>query len=68
VQPDDPRSIMRAFAVLLQGQDNEDAGRIDSALNAYSRAVEMAEHDAKSDPALAWAIQHRVERAKRKSS
>jgi tetratricopeptide (TPR) repeat protein len=66
VRPDDPRSIMRAFAVLLQGQDSEDAGRIDSALNAYSHALEMAEHDAKSDPELAWAIRQKVERARRK--
>lgn len=65
VQPDDPRSVMRAMAMLVQGQEYEDAQRMEQAAKAYRYALETAEHDAKSDSALVWAIRQKAGRAGR---
>ncbi len=68
VQLDDPRSVMRALAMLLQGQEYEDARHYDSALEAYQHSLDIAEHDVKTDAALVWAIRQKAGRARSKSA
>ncbi len=57
---DDPRSVMRALAMLLQAHDNEQIGRADAAQQAYRHALDIAEHDSKTDVALVWAIRQKA--------
>jgi len=66
IKLDDPRSIMRALAMLLQGQEDEDAGRADQAQQNYRHALDIAEHDARSDAALVWAIRQKVGKTQRR--
>ena len=63
---DDPRSIMRALAMLMQGQEDDDAGRADLAQQNYRHALDIAEHDAKSDAALVWAIHQKIGKMQRR--
>ncbi|MCC7450019.1 MAG: tetratricopeptide repeat protein [Anaerolineae bacterium] len=66
VKLDDPRSIMRALAMLLQAQDYEEAQNVEAAANAYQHALSIAEHDAKSEIAFVWAIRQRAGKENRK--
>jgi hypothetical protein len=66
VKLDDPRSIMRALAMLLQAQDYEEAQNIEAAANAYQHALSIAEHDAKNEVAFVWAIRQRAGKGNRK--
>jgi tetratricopeptide (TPR) repeat protein len=60
VKLDDPRSVMRALAMLLQAYDNEKIGRTEAAQQAYRHALDIAEHDSKTDAALVWAIRQKA--------
>jgi len=52
VKLDDPRSVMRALAMLLKGQDAETEGQLPAAMEAYRHALDIAEHDTKTDAAI----------------
>jgi tetratricopeptide (TPR) repeat protein len=67
VRADDPRSVMKALAKLVEGQEYEEKGEKEQAQQAYQQALEIAERDAKSDAALVWAIQQKTAKPTRRS-
>lgn len=66
LQPDDARPVMRALALLAQGQDQADAGDWTAAQESFQFALNVAEHDPSADAALLWALKQKVGRGKRK--
>ncbi len=55
------------MAMLMQGQDCEDAQNYAEALKAYKQALSLSQQDSKSNAAMVWAIQQKVNRATRKA-
>ncbi len=66
VKLDDPRSIMRALAMLVQAQAYEEAQNVEAAQTAYQHALSIAEHDAKNEAAFVWVIRQKAGKASRK--
>ncbi len=60
---DDPRSIMRALAMLLRAEEQEAANHHDNAVQAYKHALDMAAHDEKKEGALVWAVRQKANKA-----
>jgi hypothetical protein len=67
LKTDDSRLVIQAMAVLMQGQDCEDAQNYAEALKAYKQALSLSQQDSKSNAAMVWAIQQKVNRANRKA-
>ncbi len=60
LKTDDSRPALRSLALLLQGIEFAEAGNGAEAQEAYRQALETVERDSKANPALAWAIRHKV--------
>ncbi|MEP7285042.1 MAG: tetratricopeptide repeat protein [Chloroflexota bacterium] len=68
VSPDDPQVVVRAFALLLQAQEAENASDLNVAQQTYSVALDTVQQDAKPDSALVWVIEQKAARINKKGT